>query len=998
MNHRYPSRCLAMAVCKLQLHLGWPLDSLFLQAEDIVHASLLQVRQDLSFDRITRLVRSMLRSDVALITLLDHDRQVFISQFGLSEPWASLCETPLSHSFCEHVVAQGDVLAIADARLHPKLRTNRAIEDLCVIGYLGAPLQRPDGTKIGALCAITAEPREWSPEDRVHIAEFAAVASNEIELRRQSLLLHHRDQALEERQRRFGQVLTHLTRGICFFDRDGRLVTANHRYGEVYRLDPADLVPGTPFKDILAKRRERGSTPVEAFSDYVGWIRQATSGDAIERDVLLHDGRTIRVVLRTVDDGGWVATHEDITEQRRVERESAERQAMYQLLAENAHDVVILANLKGRRIYFSPAVKRIFGYSPQEAVSVPISQWVHPDDLGDLRRTAADLRPDKSNAAITVRARHREGHFVWADVIFRYFETPCEEPQIVCTVRDISRRMAVEAEYRSLFNNAGVGLFRMTPDGRLVKANAALARLCGYPDVSAFLAAENSHQADANEDPDQRRSFLKAVLERGSVTDVVSRIRRHHDRAEIVVSKSGWLVSGAPNGKVFIEGSVLDVTERFRSQEVIQHMALHDSLTGLPNRVHLRSWLAAQAKAVRSDETSILLYLDLDRFKAVNDRYGHAAGDECLCLVAAQLQDVMKGQRHFLTRLGGDEFAIVMAAGSRRDDAEDLARRLIAAVSRRMVLKGSVVADVGASIGLAVFHPALLQDPQDVLRSADLAMYEAKHSGRGTFAWFTEELDQKVRDSLALEADLKLAVSRGELSLVFQPQVGLPHQGLLGFEALLRWNHPTRGAISPQIFIRLAEETDLIREIGSWVIERACADLGGFDRHVALSVNVAASQLLDPNFVGFVMDTLRRADLPPHRLELELTESMMVTSSPDILARLDALRRHGVRIAIDDFGTGFSSLSYLSRFPFDRIKIDRSFVANLASETAERVLRSILALGHSIGKEVLVEGVETPAQLEALQAMGCHQAQGYLFGRPMPLGAAISFQGPALRS
>ncbi len=417
-------------------------------------------------------------------------------------------------------------------------------------------------------------------------------------------------------------------------------------------------------------------------------------------------------------------------------------------------------------------------------------------------------------------------------------------------------------------------------------------------------------------------------------------------------------------------------------------VARRDVLTGLPNRLSFREHVERVLPGTSGDCPAALLYLDLDGFKAVNDTLGHPVGDELLRAAAARLRECARGA-DLVARLGGDEFAIVQVDGPQPREAAALADRVIAAMGAPFALGGQSVV-IGASVGIALSGGAPDGGngtaADEMLRTADLALYRAKAAGRGAWRLFEPGMDAEAQARRALEAGLRLALAGGEFEVFYQPLVETGTRALAGFEALLRWNHPVRGMVPPAEFVPVAEEIGLIGAIGAWVLERACADAASWPAHLTVAVNLSPAQFLDGDLVRGVERALAGAGLPASRLELEITESVLLRDNHATLGILHRLRGMGARIAMDDFGTGYSSLSYLRRFPFDGIKIDQSFVRNLGSEKGGvEIIRAVVGLGHALGMRVLAEGVETAEQLAVLRDEGCDKVQGYLLGRPTPL-------------
>ena len=439
-----------------------------------------------------------------------------------------------------------------------------------------------------------------------------------------------------------------------------------------------------------------------------------------------------------------------------------------------------------------------------------------------------------------------------------------------------------------------------------------------------------------------------------------------------------------------------DVTEQRRTAAQIAYLARHDALTGLPNRTVLREELERLLARNARGEDLALLYLDLDRFKAVNDSHGHPVGDELLRAVAARLRACVR-DTDLVVRLGGDEFAVAQCGAPQPTASRQLAQRLIETMAAPFELAG-VQAHIGASVGIAV-APFDGDDPDALLKNADLALYRAKADGRGTMRYFEPAMDERARLRRALEADLREALALGQLHLEYQPLVRLADGTVGGVEALLRWRHPVRGAVSPAEFVPLAEDNGLIVPIGRWVLEQACRDALRWPASVRVAVNVSAVQFRQDTLLRDVAHALAQSGLPATRLELEITESVMLREPAQAVAQLRQLRAHGVHIALDDFGTGYSSLATLHAFAFDRLKIDRSFVRDLgARDDARSIVRAVAGLGRSLGIATTVEGVETAEQLAIARDEGCVEAQGYLFSRPRPADEIAAFVASAAAS
>jgi diguanylate cyclase (GGDEF)-like protein len=425
-----------------------------------------------------------------------------------------------------------------------------------------------------------------------------------------------------------------------------------------------------------------------------------------------------------------------------------------------------------------------------------------------------------------------------------------------------------------------------------------------------------------------------------------------------------------------------DITERRKAEARIAYMAHHDALTELPNRITFRQELDKALSRIERGETVAVLCVDLDNFKTVNDTLGHPIGDSLLQAVSARLRTIMRPTDR-VARLGGDEFAIVQMSVDQPLGATALAARLIREISEPYVVQGHQVV-IGASVGIAV-APNDGNNPDQLLKNADMALYRAKDDGRGIYRFFEPDMDAKMQARRALELDLRKALALGEFELFYQPLINLEMNAVSGFEALIRWRNPERGLVPPIEFIPLAEEIGLINPIGAWVLKQACTEAMRWPKQIKVAVNLSPVQFKSGTVTLDVIAALGASGLPARRLELEITETVLLQDTEATISILNELRAIGVRISMDDFGTGYSSLGYLQKFPFDKIKIDQSFIRELSDKPdSMAIVRAIASLGCSLGIATTAEGVETEAQLEKLRAEGCTEVQGYLFSRPKP--------------
>jgi diguanylate cyclase (GGDEF)-like protein len=524
----------------------------------------------------------------------------------------------------------------------------------------------------------------------------------------------------------------------------------------------------------------------------------------------------------------------------------------------------------------------------------------------------------------------------------------------------------------------------------VVLINRQMVRLLGLPadllgrqpkfsEVVAYQRASGEFSdGDATVDPQVRRN-----IENNDISPELAVYERVRPNGVALEVRTVPLPDGA------LLRTFTDITERKRSADKIAHLAHHDPLTGLANRVLLHDHLeSALARLRRNHESFALLLIDLDRFKAVNDMLGHAAGDLLLQDVAERLRGCVR-EVDTIARLGGDEFAILQTGAAGREQVEALARRLVDVVSAPYSINATP-AVIGASIGIAHSHDC--QDIGQLFHNADLALYRVKAEGRNGFRLFEPEMDDAARERRQLEAELRAACDSNEFEIHYQPIIDLATGAIVSVEALLRWNHPQRGRLAPVAFMPVAEEIGLMPAIDAWVIETACAEATRWPDDVTIAINLSPPKFKRRGFADVVRNVLAATGLPPARLELEISERILLRGEEGSLAALQALRDLGVALALDDFGTGHSSLSDLRAFRFDKIKIDKSFVSEMETrDDCAAIVGAIAGLGRGIGAATTAEGVETAAQAELVRAAGCTQAQGYLYSYPLSAGSVRAF-------
>ncbi|HYG47338.1 MAG TPA: EAL domain-containing protein [Allosphingosinicella sp.] len=538
--------------------------------------------------------------------------------------------------------------------------------------------------------------------------------------------------------------------------------------------------------------------------------------------------------------------------------------------------------------------------------------------------------------------------------------------------RKLARNAIEEARRLRTFADAAVEGLVVIDGERIVDANRSFLQLAGFDSVGAAPERLSDLLIDVNLGalpmaPDAPPAECRLLRADGESREV-----------ELLLRPLAW------RGAELRILAVRDISERKEAAERIAHLAFHDALTGLPNRAVFGDQLAGTvAKADETADHVAVLCVDLDGFKAVNDIYGHPAGDALLVAAAQRLRAAVRGHE-LVARLGGDEFAVVQAGGQQPDHAGLLAQRILEALAEPFAL-GQDTVRISASVGVALF-PADAADPESLIKNADMALYRAKAEGRGTARFYEAAMDEALRRRRQLEADLRQAIGRGELSLHYQPLADLESGSILGFEALLRWTHDQLGEIGPATFIPLAEESGLILKLGHWVLRQACAEAARWTPALKLSVNLSPAQFTQGDLASEVEAVLGETGLDPARLELEITEGLLIKDPGKAIVILERLKALGVQISMDDFGTGYSSLSYFRMFPFDKVKIDQSFIRDMIDNPQARaIIRSVIGLGQGLGMPVVAEGVETEAQLEALRAEGCDQVQGYWISRPGPI-------------
>jgi diguanylate cyclase (GGDEF)-like protein/PAS domain S-box-containing protein len=684
---------------------------------------------------------------------------------------------------------------------------------------------------------------------------------------------------------------------------------------------------------------------------------------------------------------------------QRIRRQLAERDQLFQLISENAADMIALVDGEGRRLYNSPSYQKILGYSPEELRATSSMEQIHPDDRSRVSKAAERARLSGQGERAEYRMRHKDGSWRTLE------STACairnakgETDKLVIVNRDITERKGAEElllhnaalrhaeeKYRAIFEDAVVGIFQMTPEGRPLNINRALAQIHGYASPEQLMGEVENLARQLFVDPRQIDELKRVLDENGVVRSAeVEVYGRDRTRKWVLVNMRA--VRDCHGKVVLHEGTLEDITDRKVAEKQAQFLAYYDALTGLPNRTLLQDRLTkALAGSRRRKDRVAVVFLDLDRFKVINDSLGHSVGDLLLRAVADRLNNQVREQ-DTVARVGGDEFLMVLTGVRDVTDAAVTGERIMDAMTAEFVLQGRSF-NVSCSIGISIF-PEHGADSETLIKNADAAMYSAKESGRDTFRFFSDDMNAQVVERLTLEHGLRAALDKKELFLVYQPQVDVTTGTIVGFEALLRWRHPELGLVPPDKFIRVAENSGLILPIGAWVLRTACSQARKWQDEglcaLPVAVNVSAVQFRNPGFRALVSRVLNETGLAPQYLELELTESLLLSSADMMSSVLRELKVMGLKLAIDDFGTGYSSLSCLRQFPFSKLKIDRSFIRDVAVNSDDAAIATaIIRMAKSLTLKVIAEGVENEAQMSFLRAGCCDEIQGYYFSQPL---------------
>ena len=808
---------------------------------------------------------------------------------------------------------------------------------------------------------------------------------------------------LEESEARYRNLFENANDIIYVHDLEGNYISVNKAAERVFGF-PRDEALGMNLNQIAApehleRARQHLRKKIEGCEEQTSY----------EMDCFTKDNRRLTLEINSTvvrKDGipiGVQGIARDVTERKQAERALQESEAKFRTLAETASDAIITVDDRAIISFVNAGAEKIFGYSPDQMLGQDLTMLI-PDRLRDtqlraLRRYMRSTRRNVPWKAIELPGRHRNGHEIALELSFAEYDKDGRR-FFTSVIRDITERKLSEealkeseSRFRELFENANDLIYTHDLKGRFTSLNRAGELITGYSrqealsmtiaDVVAPEHLEYAHQMTMRK--------LDGELPTSYELEIIA---KDGNRVTLELSTRLIVQNDRPVG---VQGIGRDITSRRHAEEQLLHNARHDSLTDLPNRTEFMRHLQGAVDAAKNDPNFrfAVLFLDLDRFKVINDSLGHVIGDKLLIGIAKRLKTCVR-PKDLVARFGGDEFTILLNKVLAPDDATMVAERLQRKLSAPFKF-GNFEVFTSASIGIIVSDD-IDREPEDFLRDADTAMYRAKESGKARCEIFDREMHAANMNLLQVETDLRRAITREEFEVFYQPIMNLESNRPMEFEALIRWKHPVHGYIAPNEFISVAEESGLIIPVGQWILEQACRQirqwqqtLPGYER-LSVSVNLSAKQLMHPALRGQVEEALQATGLDPRYLKLEVTESTVIERSETALAVLAEMKALGLSFSMDDFGTGYSSLSYLHQFPFERLKIDRSFVDTMDHDPkSEAIVRTILLLGKNLKMEVVAEGIESARQLKLLRSLGCNFGQGFLFSMPLSAKRAEAF-------
>jgi diguanylate cyclase (GGDEF)-like protein/PAS domain S-box-containing protein len=788
--------------------------------------------------------------------------------------------------------------------------------------------------------------------------------------------------------------LNNLNHGVVMTDHQKRIVFCNDRYLDIYGLARSDVSRNMTGPELLEMRRKRGVLDVSVDEFY------ANAGSPEGFVAELPGGRSVLVKYFRLPNGGSVATHEDCTEQRKLSRQLASTKQFLESVLDNVPVCVAAKSIEdGRYIFANRAFERFSRFSRDKILGNRADEIFQPETaarIAEADQAALNSAEGQFRNEFVVERGSQKRVLASTRVVAR--DDKNQPEFLIALFDDVTDRRSLSQELEDtkkflelVVDNIPVSLIvERVSDGRYLLANRSAETILNRrrEDATGLTAADifNPKEAKLIIARDEA-----AIKKRGLLTEEHPISTK--DGLRLFLTRRMTVLNDAGEPQYLIKTHE-DVTDRRQTESRMAHMAYHDGLTDLPNRAAFLQALAQMIEACEgTDEEFAVLSVDLDGLKEINDVFGHATGDKLLIEVSRRIQNSSRGG--VVARLSGDEFGLIID-GKQPAAGKALAEQLAEALANEFPIDGKSVR-IGVTTGISVF-PHNGSDAASLLANAGAALFRAKAKSRGSIGIFEPEMDQQIRDRRALHQDLSLAIRNGELSLYYQPQALSRHtvasSEVIGFEALARWLHPVRGFVPPGDFIPLAEESGLIVEMGEWILREACREAASWPMPLQVAVNLSPAQFMHGDLVGLVHSILLETGLAPDRLELEITEGVLIEDFDRGLALLRRLKALGVRISMDDFGSGYSSLSYLQAFPFDKIKIDRAFVINLGrNPQSAAIVRAVIGLGHGLEMSIVAEGVETQEQLSFLADEGCDAVQGYFIGKPLPIGQYAALVG-----
>ncbi|MFI3155380.1 MAG: EAL domain-containing protein [Methylococcaceae bacterium] len=789
-------------------------------------------------------------------------------------------------------------------------------------------------------------------------------------------------------KQRFNYFTKYANDAIILMDADLRIIEVNDCACHYYGYSERELL-GLSFRQLRCPQAQL------CFDADMGCLKTLKSL-VLETEHQRKDGRVFPVesslCMITTDDGLYFqAIVRDISERKKTEESLLVAEERWKFALESAGDGVWDWNFQTGETYFSPRCKEILGYDLKHG-DERILRWkssIHPDDYpGMMTALQAHREGEADSYQYEYRARTRSNDWVWlltrGKVIAR--DANGKALRMIGTQTDISERKKTEESLRLaalVFQNSSEGVTITDADGTILAVNPAFTELTGYSQEEVVGKNPNI-LSSGRQDAAFYQSMWKQLIESGHWSgEVWNRRKSGEFYAEWLSINTSYNPDGSAHRRV---GLFSDITQRKQSDELIWRQAHYDPLTELPNRSMFRDHLEqAIKKADRTKLSVALLFIDLDHFKQVNDTLGHIMGDELLKDATERLSRCVR-DTDTVARLGGDEFAVILSEVSDIGGIERVIQDILQSIAEPYRL-GTELAYISASIGVSLY-PKDSDNIDELLKNADQAMYGAKDQGRNRHCYFAHSMQEAAQNRLQLTTDMRVALSDEQFQVYYQPIVDVASGELIKAEALIRWQHPTRGLINPEDFIPFAEDSGLIIGIGRWILHTACAQTMAWREQSwslpQITVNVSARQFYEGNFKDVVQEVLDKTQLPPEDLELEITESMLMHDMVKAVSTVQDLWKVGVHISEDDFGTGYSSLNYLKKFPVHTLKIDRSFVSDIGDNPDDSALvAAIITIAHSMHLKVVAEGVETEQQLEFLRQQGCNYCQGFLFAKPM---------------